>query len=239
MEIEEVLEDKELMLNITTVAKESTLSGRWLHEIPDHLLAEIYLDMREGATFIEIIDKVQKDWRILFDRNSRSLMGDLANFKMKALNDTALVEAQLKNGEPGAREIKDKLENLSARIDAMGRLGWLADVQTARVEKFIAMEDVEGKPLIILNDTIRQLSSILEKYIKLENDVGTSRITFSTTGQPLKAFAFEAQDDTDKIISATRRLLALTEERGLINTKDEVIDVPVIEASSQKVVVNA
>lgn len=238
MDINDILEDSELMSSITNVAKESTLLHRWMYTLPDHLLAEIYLDLKQGSTFVEIIDKVQKDWRLLFDINPKLMMSDLANFKMKALNDVALVEAQARTGEPGAVAIKERLHTLSSRIDAMGRLGWLADVQTERIEEFVELEKEEGKPLAILNDTIRQLSSILDKYIRLENEMGVSRITLTASSPTSNMFAFETQDDTSKIVSATRKLLALTEERGLVNVKDVPIDIPVSTPSEQKVIVN-
>jgi hypothetical protein len=231
-----VTENPELCEKIRAAAVNSKMKFKWLHELDDNLLYQVYVDLRNGSNFSEVIDKVQLEWRLYFTVEPRKLMGDLANFKIRALDDIALLEAQYHNNEPQAQREVARLEGLSRRIDAMGRLGWLADVQTERVKDMVEAEQEDQSPKSITGEAIKQLGVLLEKYIKLESETGASRITITaTTPKMQEAFISTIEGDGNKMIDATRRLMAFAEDRSLL-IKEQVVDVELPTEQKQQVI---
>jgi signal transduction histidine kinase len=238
LELKTVLEDKELIKRLRKVTTNSKMANKWLHKLDNNQLCEVYTDLRNGFNFSEVIDKVQLEWKIFFEMDSRLLMSDLANFKIKALDDLALLEAKFHNNEPMAKREMARLDGLSKKIDALGRLGWLADVQTDRVRNMVDTEQQENSPRSITGEAIRQLGTLLEKYIKLESETGATRITVTaTTPQMQEAFLSTIEGDGNKMINATRRLMTMAEDRS-ISIKEQEVDIELPLQQQQEVLID-
>jgi hypothetical protein len=198
----------ELIQKLRKVAESSKLEHKWLYKLTDSQLVDIYNLIRSGKLLVEIPDTVVDNWGIDVGISKQQMVSDLANFKLKALDDVALAVAQQRAGDPRAGEIASRLNKLSTKVDAMGRLGWLIDLQTERVQSLTESKD--SRTIHHASEAVRELGLLLEKYIRLESEVESGKITMRTS---VSGSILDGLQEEGRLISeAATKLLTMTKE---------------------------
>jgi hypothetical protein len=160
----------------------------------------------KGSSNGEILRIVQRDFGLLSDQDPRKLAGDLIKFK------SALLSKEKKNEESDTlpSEIRSKIANLSEKVDGLGRMGWLINVQTERILNIMNKEKM-GLPMTIAHTNIKTLGNLLDKYIKVQMELGMlskdQNETIIETGEGIENVVNIQDSSKNVVIDATRKLL--------------------------------
>jgi hypothetical protein len=159
------------MENLRKVLKAGGVKS-WILDADPEQLSELFELTKTGVSSSILLQKTKYDWMITPENYSeKQVLRDLLTFKIRLFPDTtSLVIAQAKEGHPLALQANAKMEDLVSTLDGMGRLGWLINEQTKRVQKSI---EKEGALLFdSTNKAMNALRIMLEKYIKFEMATG-------------------------------------------------------------------
>jgi hypothetical protein len=148
--------------------------GLWLRKLNDKQLAEVYHRLKLGQKTSHIVRIAQVEWGIMRRSQPCSLNRGVLAFKEKVVGELQQ-EAHRLGKEAGKRFI-DKTTQKGARalqkLDSIGRLRWLIEVQTERLELLYTREKTVQIPLKMTEKTVEVLGLLLEKLIKFEIDLG-------------------------------------------------------------------
>jgi hypothetical protein len=198
--------------------KKSISPSSWLSLLDDNQLIKIFDMLKRGTTNSEVIRTCQSIFNIRQKATLSDLLPDLVKFRMQVLDDRSLLKLEEAQKNQVAVELAGKLRGLTSKVDAFGRLNWLADLQTQRVIRLMERE-TKTLPMDITTDNIKALQDMLLKILKakqeLKLDEGVSQITPDTT-EKIKGLVEGFKDDGETMIQATHKLLELAEERSLI-----------------------
>lgn len=224
-----ILEDEARLASPALVKKlrdaiPTDITKSWMKHLDDKQLVMVYLRLQHGETNSEVIGYCQKEFKIKPKAKVSELLPEIVKFRTAALNDTNLIKIEAAAGNKSAKAVEKKIEQLSAELDGMGRLGWLIDLQTKRV---IRLHDREEKtlPMTMTTENIKLLGGMLKEYIEKQIDLG---IVSSTTPKikldidaNFKSIVEAMNDDGERMISATHRFLELAEKKALVMRVDD------------------
>lgn len=182
-------------------------------------VVEIYTDLVKGATLSETAHRIIREWLPSQSARFKSIISDLATFKIKLIKPADIVNIQAeKKQDVEAKIIKEAYDNLTSRIDGMGRLGWLIDVQTERVHKALKLE---GKMVVTTtNEAVKQLGTLLEKYINFQIETGIEASVpqehVITIDNRVNAFLDQTvRDSADDMAMAASRLIEAAQQKAI------------------------
>lgn len=189
-----------------------------LNRLSDRQLAEVYFRLEKGQAINHIRRVIVTDWRIARDVHWLSMDGYLKRFKEDTLTPVkkALVEAKPKQKEEIERNVKRIVEEL----DGLGSLRWLITEEMDRVEMWRMREKTAKLPLDGTNRVIKDLGELLEKYLRLEIDLGVIEPKESKLSLLLKEKFMYILDQT--VQNSGKNLLSAT-EAFLIEAEKEAI----------------
>jgi|GEM_PF-3419593 len=148
--------------------------GLWLRKLNDRQLAEVYHRLRMGQKSYHIIKIVQVEWGIMRKSQPASLGRGLLAFKEKVVGELKLEAQRLpkEEGKKFAERTTKKGERSIAKLDSLGRLRWVINVQTERLELLRETEKNANLPLKMTEKTVEVLGNLLDKLIRYEIDLG-------------------------------------------------------------------
>lgn len=191
-----------------------------LNNLSDDKLLWIYENISKGATLSETARRIISDWLPESRNKFKTLISDLAAFKIDLLKPEEIIKIQSDiKGDPEVKVIKQAIETMTSKLDGMGRLGWLIDVQSERVDNLVKKEQ-KSLPMDITNNAIKQLGILLEKYIEFQMDSGvgleTTTQTTSTVDTRVNALLDHSiRDSADDMAMAASRLIEAAKQKAI------------------------
>jgi hypothetical protein len=204
----------------------------WMAKMSDSQLVAVYMELKKGKNLSEVISTVQTKFGISTELPAREMMGELHRFQSRAINGVEVVDALATQGNSMAETLRVKLDQISAEIQPMERLAWLANLQTRRVEKALQIEG--GVLLDSTESNIRTLNGLLDNLITKQIKLGIlKQVTpgdqeFKTTvnltdGQKTLSVVVEnvIQGDEGAMAAATNKFLELIEAESLTMSSED------------------
>lgn len=190
-----------------------------LHHLSEEQLIWVYNNIAKGATLSETAKRVIDDWMPQNKNRFKTLVTDMAAFKIDVLKPGEIlkIQTEVKN-DPEAAIIKKTMDEMSSKLDGMGRLGWLIDIQSNRVESLVKRE-AKALPMELTNNAVRQLGVLLEKYIEFQLESGH---TFTMQEEPTQVDArvnalleHTIKDSADDMAMAASRLIESAKQKAV------------------------
>lgn len=182
----------------------------WLRLLDDIQLIEVYSSLKEGLTTKEILSNCINNYLPCSKMSSSKMLPDLVRFKAKATTDPRTIRAEIAEQNP---EVDERLKKYVAKVDTLGRLGWLINVQTNRIDSLLAREKM-GLPLNITNDGIKILGSLIDKYLSKQTALGVATTNQKQT--TTTAVSVSGTMELGDITQSASRFLDLIERRSKI-----------------------
>jgi len=215
-----------------------SVKDSWLQKLKEPHIVDLYNMLHGGSTMWEIVDKAYKEWLPGLGHDKHKMMGELAKFRVKIIPDGALVRVQAERGDAEAQEIASRLESFKSRIDGLGRLSWLIDKQSLRLESLIQREE-KGLPLTLTNEVVKTLGSLLTKYIQFQQDIG--EVTRMPTQHLVGVRAQFEKLDGSAVAQATMKMLESIEQQAITIDANPVmiegLQLPEVEEEPELLVV--
>lgn len=244
------LTGESLLKKMREIVKPPGKKGVWLQEANDRQLAEVYHRLRLKQPAYRIAKLCKEEWH-LGDKNSspKSMSRVIRMFRDKMFSDVQLELMAAKNDnvrKEQARELSKKAKKIDRSFDALGRLGWVIQRQTERLEILLEREK-NALPFKFTDRTIEVLTKQLETYIKLQMELGVLDSKPSEVNLNVKHRFDGLMSNTvsggSGVVDAANRFLELAEKKALtlkldkdgryaLDKPEEDDDVPDAESNS-------
>jgi hypothetical protein len=145
--------------------------GLWLRLLSDRQLAEVYHRLKRGQTAYHVSKICQDDWRIQRDSSIQSLSRGMLRFRDAILGD---IQKDAVKSEEGKKEFAARKKRGSAivnKLDGLGRLRWLIERQTDRIQALLDREQ-SAIPFQMTDKSIKVLGELIEQYLRLQMELG-------------------------------------------------------------------
>ena len=208
--------------------------GLWLRKLNDRQLAEVYHRLKIGQPAYRVVKIAQFDWGVMRKSQPASLNRAMVLFKEKVVGEIKL-EGDRHNKEDKkkflARSTK-KGERSVKKLNSLGRLRWLINVQTERLVLLRSKEKSTNMPLMMTEKTVEVLGDLLEKLIKHEIALGLRDAKPSELSESVKKYfdAMLKKVDGDPLaggsggnvmISAANKMLEAVAQDAVLMTINE------------------
>lgn len=197
--------------------------GSWLKKLKEDQLLSVFEELKKGTTLTDIIKLCQRTFKINRSAEIYHLMPDLVKFRGRALKDIHYLNAEEAKALEVTKEAELKIRDLSARLDGMGRLGWLIELQTNRVLTLVDREK-KAVPMPITTENIKLLNDMIKGYVKTQAELGimdqVSTVQEINIECKFNDLVANLKDDGTKMIDATHKLLDMAEKRSVIMTEN-------------------
>lgn len=150
----------------------------WMASLSDKQLAEVYHRLRLNQPMYRIAKVCMDEWGFETNAVIKSVIRAIRNFRDKVLPP---IEQEKLNpspspegpSEPKKRSVSivHRAEKIEKKLDAMGRMAWLIDRQTERIELLIERE-AKSLPFKMTDNSMSLLLDMLEKYVQLQIKLG-------------------------------------------------------------------
>lgn len=205
--------------------KKAIPNGSWMELLEDVQLLKIHEMLKNGSTNSEAIRTCQSLFNVKRKAKLEELLPDIVQFRTKVLSDKALLVIEEAQGNEAAAKLAHKLRGLTSKVDAFGRLNWLADQQTERVLRMLAKEAKTGLAYPGTAENMMMLDKMLHNLLKAKSDLNIAEPTVTVSPdatQKLQTLVDGFKNDGDTMINATHKLLDLVETRALtLKVNDE------------------
>lgn len=197
--------------------REAVPKDTWMLHLDDQQLITIYLKLQKGFTNSEVAAFCEEEFGVKGD--FMLIMTTIVKFRTKVFDDTALIRAEAALDNPEAKKLECKLNELSSDLDAMGRLGWLINMQTDRVLALKAREDQAKIPLEATTNNIKVLQGLLDSYITKQMDLGilnsaVPRVKLDIDHK-FKAILGGLEDSGERMIDITHQFIESAQDKIL------------------------
>lgn len=197
--------------------------GSWLHKLKEDQLLVVFEELKKGTTLTDIIKLCQRTFKINRSSEVYHLMPALVKFRGRALKDIHYLNAEEAKNLEITKEAELKVRDLSARLDGVGRLGWLIELQTNRVLTLVDREK-KAVPMPITTENIKLLNDMIKGYVKTQSELGILDQANAVQGINIECrfndLVANLKDDGTKMIDATHKLLDMAEKRAITMTED-------------------
>lgn len=166
----------------------------WMAALNDKQLAEVYHRLRLNQPMYRIAKVCMDDWGFEANAMIKSVIRAIRSFRDKVLSP---IEQERLNPSPPAKEPEEpedieeseepeepekpekrrsvsvvhRAEKIAKKLDAMGRMAWLIEMQTDRIESLMRRE-AKSLPFKMTDASMSLLSDMLEKYVQLQIKLG-------------------------------------------------------------------
>lgn len=145
--------------------------GIWLKLLTDRQLAEVYHRLQMGQAVHYIVTIAQKQWKIKKDSDSKSLCRALRWFRDQVVGALRIDPRKTTESHNQRRALKARGKHIVEKLDGLGRLRWLIQVQTERVESLREKEKA-SLPFKFTGKEVKILGELLDSYIKYQLELG-------------------------------------------------------------------
>jgi hypothetical protein len=146
--------------------------GTWLRRLSDNQLAEVYHRLKRGQPAYRIAKIAQEDWGVNRKADIKSMSRAIRAFKYSMLGD---IELEKTSNSEDRKEEGRKLERrghaIVEKLDGLGRLRWLIEVQTERVISIIDREK-KALPFKFTDRSIEVLKDMINNYLEIQIKLG-------------------------------------------------------------------
>lgn len=149
--------------------------GSWLRYLPDKRLAELYHRLRHGQAPVVLAKVAQEEWNVMKLSDPKSLARAIRDFRNRFVSKAELVDVS----QPPNKDKKDAVlvlrkrgQRIADKLDDLGVLRWAI---LEHAERYAELREKEGKlrmPLKMTNPAFKELVSGIERYVRLQMDLG-------------------------------------------------------------------
>jgi len=197
----------------------------WMRHLNDRQLAEVYHRLKMGQSPYRIARIVQDDWGMCTKSEARSVARTITKFKHDIIGDISCVKDPKTKECKDSRNVKIRAKRVVEKLDTVGRLRWLTEVQTDRVEMWVEKEKITGIPLARTDEAVRTLAGLLRDLNDLQIKLGLLDAREPQIGVHIQqVFNNVLPTETAEslgMINATNKFI------DMLKSDDSVIDIPV------------
>ena len=168
---------EQLLEKLREAVKPSGKKGTWLRHLNDKRLIEVYHRLKMGQNIYQIVRIVQNEWGIMRTSHVKSLARAMRAFRDKTVGllqvaPTIQTHGSTREERRSAAEVLGlRGKRIVNKLDGLGRLRWLIEVQSERVSLLVEHED-NTLPFKITRKEINTLGKLLSDYMKMQMDLG-------------------------------------------------------------------
>lgn len=217
----------EVMSRLREAVQPEGKKALWLKQLDDDQLAEVYHRLCiQKQPILHVARVVKKQFGIHSEWKPFQFSDGLKKFRERVSTE---IENLGYKGEQEAAEAKSLSktgQKLSKKVDGLGRLGWLIEVQSERVEMFFEHEKKLRMPLKKMNETVKVLGDLINIFMTQGRKTGAIEQVPSEINWNIK-HGFDQlkrnviKGDTNKMLMATQKMLEYAEEECLILRHNE------------------
>lgn len=152
--------------------------GTWLRHLSDKQLLEAYHRLRMGQGVYAVVRVCQHEWGVMRTSSTKSMARGMRSYRDKTvglLHVAPTIDTRAGATRPDRRDAAELLgmrgKRIVNKLDGLGRLCWLIEVQTDRVCLLVEREQ-EALPFKITGKEVQTLGNLLGDYMKLQMDLG-------------------------------------------------------------------
>lgn len=152
--------------------------GTWLRHLSDKQLLESYHRLRMGQGIYAVVRVCQHEWGVMRTSSTKSMARGMRSYRDKTvgiLHVAPAIETRAGVTRSDRRDAAELLgmrgKRIVSKLDGLGRLMWLIEVQTDRVAVLCEREQ-EALPFKITGKEVMTLGKLLGDYMKLQMDLG-------------------------------------------------------------------
>jgi hypothetical protein len=167
------LTSEELLAALRKAVSPPGKRGTWLQKLSNRQLAEVYHRLKMGQSSYKVVQIAQRDWKVEVDSSVKSLCRAVRAFKLKVMGDLQLINGRgTQQGREISAKLQEKADRLIEKLDAMGRMRWLIEVQTDRIELYREKETTTRLPFKATDQSIKVLGELLTQFVCMQRDLG-------------------------------------------------------------------
>lgn len=199
----------------------------WLKLLDDIQLAEVYHRLCiQKQPMLHVCRIVKEQWGIKPNWKPFEFQDGLKKFMSRISPELQKHALQNKTTHKEAKTLTAKGKKISKKIDGLGRLVWLINVQSERVAMFGRIEAQEKIPMRGMNTTIKTLGDLINMYLKRGMEMGVIDSVPSEMNMNIKHSWDQIQEniiksDGNKMIAATQNMIDLAEKQSLLMRLNE------------------
>jgi hypothetical protein len=195
--------------------------GTWLRFLSDRQLAEVYQRLKQGQSIYSITRIAQSHCSSQRNSSIKSLSRAVRQFREAALGDLAPIPAgrgKQKDKKDAVKVLRQRGARIQKKLDGLGRLRWLIDKQTDRLEDLMSLEG--PIPFKQTERTVKELGILIENYMKIQMELGLvetkpSELHLLMHHRFHGLLEHTVKDGGQKMIEASNRLLEMAEQEAL------------------------
>jgi len=199
--------------------------GTWMKHLSDARLTEIYVRLKKGQAPNMIARIVQDDWGMMRESSVKSLARAVRTFKDSVIGDLQIEQVASDEEKRLTRRQKEKAQRITKNVDTLGRLMWLIEVQTDRIQDQREREK-KNMPFKQTTTDIRILSETLERTVRLQMELGLLDAKPSEHSVTVKhqfdkmMGAGQLQDDGAVLVSGMSSFLEMVAAESVLMTQN-------------------
>jgi len=193
--------------------------GSWLKLLSDKQLAEVFHRLKLGQTSLYIAKMAQREWNVKPSSQPKSLARSVRSFRDKIVGELRKTDAKKEGQKEVLQDMMKRGKRIVDKLDGLGRLRWLIEEQTDRIQ-VLREREKSSIPFEITEKAVRNAKELLEVYLKFQIELGLldskpseHNIEIMHRFDGLMANTFT--DDGARLINAGTKFLELAEKRSL------------------------
>lgn len=143
-----------------------------LRELSDKHLAEVYHRLIRGQEPDRIAIVIHEKFKKLKSLKKSIICKDIKNFRKSVVGSLVPQSDDSTKDLVVKKDLYERAKSISKKVDGMELLAWIIGEQATRFELWREKENTAKIPFKATEHTVRELSSLLDKYIRLQIDLG-------------------------------------------------------------------
>lgn len=143
-----------------------------IRALSDNHLTEIYHRLMRGQDPSHIAKVIQEKWKLLVTVEYKVVCDDIKKFKDRVIGDLVPQKTDTAITSSTKKDLYTRASSISKKVDGMELMAWTIGEQAKRLEMWREKEDTARVPFKSTEVTVRELGSLLEKYVRLQMDLG-------------------------------------------------------------------
>lgn len=189
-----------------------------LNNLSDTQLVEVYFRLEKGQEIDRIRKVIQLDWNIAKELHVTTMRGYLKRFREYVL--TPVQKAIAETPPSGKSVLTNNVKHVLEELDGLGTLRWLIQEQVTRLQMYRNRENMAKLPISGTNTVVKDLGELLERYLKLEMELGLLDTKESKINLVIKEKFVNIMDNALKnsgqnLVMATHKFLESAEEESV------------------------
>jgi len=170
--VEDGLANEKLIRTLRQSVKPPGKKGTWMNMLNDSQLVEVYYRLQAGKPAYAIVKIAQNEWGIKRDADAKSMARSVREFRDRTLGEIgALASGVATHSVEMCKTLANKAKRIGDKIDVLGRMAWLIEIQSERIELLHTAEK-KSLPFKHTETAVRALGELLGQYVKIQIDLG-------------------------------------------------------------------